>query len=391
MDALEVKAEEMERGGRQDGNFLSAISHGLKTPLHAIDTSLHLLSTDREASEEADHYLEIMRQSSADLLQQINQILDYSRLAQSKVQWQPMPVDLPRLMGEISQKLQPLAAEKGLDWQMEWGENSRIWVEIDPDHLSQILQVLLHNAIKFTTDGQVKLVASIVQEANQAELEISVIDTGQGLEISQWPQLIQPFAQGKRWVSGRHQGVGLGLSVAEGILKTQGRSLEVVSSPGSGATVFFRLPVNILEKQSEEIAGTGSTEFTDRHILIVEDNEINARLLKRLLESWGLTAEVASDGKKAIEQVSTRLPDMILMDLQMPVLNGFEAAEKIRKLRISGAESVPIIALTASTLMENRRKVMQSGMNDLLSKPVNPEEIRHMLETHLPVQVHEKG
>jgi CheY-like chemotaxis protein/HPt (histidine-containing phosphotransfer) domain-containing protein len=276
-----------------------------------------------------------------------------------------------------------------------WHGTSGAHYEGDPLRLRQILSNLVGNAIKFTHDGEIRIEARTVSQDDGLEwVEFSVTDTGIGISPEQLAKLFRPFSQADSSTTRKYGGTGLGLSIVRGLVQAMDGELGVDSEPGKGSRFWFRLP---LASVRPVVAGGGSVALpalapapsTGQRVLVAEDNQTNRKVIVAMLERLGLAVDLAENGQEALDWIMQgRPPDLVLMDVQMPVMDGQEATWRIRRWEQSAGRSpVPIVALTASAFEEDRQRCLAAGMNDFLSKPIDLEALRVVLDQWLPVSI----
>jgi CheY-like chemotaxis protein len=297
--------------------------------------------------------------------------------------------NIPELMQNVCGGQMLKAQEKELDFKVNIDNILKRKIVIgDPTRLSQIVFNLISNAIKFTHSGTVWVsVVCLEDRHNVVNVNFSIKDTGIGIEKENLDAIFEPFTQESITTTRQYGGTGLGLAIVKRLLELQGLHMEVTSKPGEGSEFSFNMefPVSTEQVVVQEVKQpVGVIEATDAighlRVLIAEDNMVNVMLMKKLFSKWGITPTIAENGERAIEMVQYGNFDIILMDLQMPVLNGFDAAMEIRKMRDTKKANTPIIALTASALFDIKERVFNSGMNDYVSKPFKPDELREKMQ-----------
>jgi CheY-like chemotaxis protein len=353
------------------------MSHEIRTPLNGLLGIIDLLESTKLDQVQLQ-YLEIIKNSGSSLLSIIRDILDYSKIEAGKVDIQVStfaPVQEVHAQLEI---LGALAQKKNISLQLHEEIGPQLVVEADRGKINQILLNLIGNAVKFTPDGgEVKV--SLSEEPLTEELLLlhySVSDSGIGISQENILRLSQPFFQVESSAIRSYQGTGLGLAIAKKMVELLGGELEVVSEPGQGATFQFSvLAKRMLGSQIARSKEDSSLEITREfgevyplRILIVEDNELNLQLMGLMFQQLGFAFEVAKNGQEAVDKVREQDFDLVFMDVQMPVKNGMEATEEIRK--IAGKESLIIIGLSANAFEDDQTKALEVGMNDYLTKPI---------------------
>ena len=379
--ALKQARDEAEAANQAKSSFLASMSHELRTPLNAILGFSRMLSREQHATADQQGKLAIINRSGRHLLSMINDILDLSKIEAERIELQEHSFDLVALIKEISLMIQSRAVEKGLSLIVEAESISIPYVKADTGKLRQILINLLSNAVKFTDEGGVTIrcdIESIPQEPNRCHIVIEVEDSGPGIEPARQAQIFEPFVQGID--EPVRKGTGLGLSICKKYAEFMGGSLELESEVGKGSLFRLRLPAKIAEaadvrtsvEDKPRVIGLAPTQKTWR-IVIADDNQENLLLLKSLLEEVGFIVLEAKNGKEAVEAFKKKSPDLIWMDMRMPVMDGYEAVRQIRQC--SGGDTVPVIAITASAFREQRQEILAAGCDDMVIKPFQVHEI----------------
>ena len=391
-DASESKATEKELLAEKDAAqadakaksaFLSSMSHEIRTPMNAI-LGLTDILLQQNLEETSLENLRAIRFSANNLLAIINDILDFSKIEAGKFSFENHPFDLFQVLDEINRGIRISAQNKNLLYEFRLAPEIPRYLRGDAVRLSQILLNLLGNSVKFTKTGKVQLSADVFSESDtQVELEFRVADTGIGIPKSQLSNIFNSFTQvhrGNRFLS---QGTGLGLSITRRLVELQEGEIRVESEVGKGSEFSFRLrylkamPQELLpEADDEEIH---HNQFRDLKVLVVEDNKINQLLARQLLSGWGVHVEVANDGFEAIAMLQRRVFDLILLDLQMPEIDGFEVARFVRKTIKAPMNQIPIVALTADAFTETRQLTQAAGMNDFITKPFQQKDLLRVL------------
>jgi signal transduction histidine kinase/CheY-like chemotaxis protein len=381
---LRKAADEAEQGLRTKTEFLSTMSHEIRTPLNVVIGMAHLLlrSTPRKDQEKN---LDVLLFSANNLLSIVNDILDYNKIEAGKINFEMIPMDIATVAQHITGGLSSKAEEKNIT--LTTDIDSRITHKVigDPTRTSQVIYNLVHNAIKFTEEGSVKLLIQVDEMTNEnVTLTVMVTDTGIGIEQKKQQLIFDRFTQADSSTSRSYGGTGLGLAITKRILELQGVTLNLRSEPGKGSVFFYTQqlvlsnePV-IQEVQHNEEAET-EQQLQNVPILVVEDNPFNVLVAQSLLERSGAIVDVANNGEEALEKIQPGKYRLILMDLNMPVMDGFEAT---RRLRARGV-TLPVIALTASLPAEVEKDVNSAGLTDIVVKPFNPDDLFRVLLKHL--------
>jgi signal transduction histidine kinase/CheY-like chemotaxis protein len=382
---LKDAAEQAREGLRVKSEFLSTMSHEIRTPLNSVIGMAHLLQRNDPRKDQHESF-EVLLFSANNLLSIVNNILDYNKIEEGKIHFEQIRMDIPAISKNILAGLKTLADEKRIELLLDLDPRINSYVIGDPTRMAQVLNNLVHNGLKFTSEGSVTLSVKLKStEQGQAILYFAVMDTGIGIPEDKKELILERFTQADSSTSRRYGGTGLGLSISQKILQLQGAGLIIESETGKGSTFSFtqKLPLTqekLSENKTKEKLADDQKPFKGIDILLVEDNPMNVLVAQTFLERSGATIDVAINGQEAIKKFDKTRHRLILMDLDMPVLDGYQAA---RILRNQG-ETVPIIALTASLPYEVQNEVNQAGLSDIMVKPFNPDELQRVIMLHLP-------
>lgn len=362
--------------------FLSTMSHELRTPLNAVIGMTNLIKDT--ATEEQTENLDILEFSAVSLLTLVNDILDYNKSENDKIELEAIPVNLAVLLHKICYGLQNKAIDKGFELALDVDEKLKEqWVTSDPTRLTQIIYNLAGNAIKFTEYGQVCVRAVVGDEnAEQVMVHFSVSDTGIGIPADRQGVIFDPFVQASADTTRHYGGTGLGLAIVKRLLGLFNSKIVLDSQPGKGSVFSFAIQFPLYKGIIKPIHTNTimSSSLEGLNVLIAEDNPVNALLLVKLLTKWQVNAVVTNNGQEAVNKLLHNSFDVVLMDLHMPLMDGYQATTYIRSLNNPLKAQIPIIALTASVSYNIYDKIKEAGMSDYVSKPFQPTVFYQKLE-----------
>jgi len=367
----------VEESLRAKGEFLAVISHEIRTPMNGVLGMAQLLLMT-QLTEEQQGYAETIRSSGEILLALINDILDLSKMESGKVTLDARPVDVRAVVNEVTQLLSGQAQEKKLALRSDVAPEVPAWFRGDATRIKQIFLNLVGNAIKFTHKGSVRV--EVVTMDNGGWLECRVKDTGIGIPPDRVGRLFEKFSQVDSSITRRYGGTGLGLAICKRLVEGMGGSITVESKHYQGTTFTFRIPAIPSEAPREVRSAPrpGPRPVMQARILLVEDNPVNQMLAMSMLQKLGASADLAKDGAEAVEKATVGAYDLILMDLQMPRMDGLTATRAIRAT--GGIRQPRIVALTANAMDSDREACLQAGMDDFLSKPFQASELQEKLD-----------
>ena len=363
-----------EDAAKSKGQFLSVMSHEIRTPLNAIIGVANLIN-ESEFQGEQKHIMQILKTSSDNLMALINDILDVSKIESGKLHLEYVDFNLKDVVKNLYDLFNFKAKEKGLDLQLNFDSKLNQKLLGDPLRINQILSNLIGNAIKFTEKGFVQInVRKVGEGKDYNDVHFEVKDSGIGIPDSKQNSIFETFEQADKNTTRIYGGTGLGLSISKQLLEMLGSDLLLKSVEQEGSTFYFTIRFNKVHSDKAENTIEDNeilSKLKGKRILIAEDNPVNIYILKQFLGKWQMQVKVADDGVKAVEMATNYNFDVILMDINMPVLDGYEAARKILAVK----PTVPIIAITATTLAETTELMKKSGIIDYVPKPFQPSEL----------------
>ncbi|MBS1662948.1 MAG: PAS domain S-box protein [Bacteroidetes bacterium] len=371
---------------RAKESFLAHMSHEIRTPMNGILGIASLLNKTRLDVQQRN-YLQLIQESANNLLVIVNDILDLEKIVAGKLQLESIPFKIVDKVATIIQSFIYRAEEKELGLVFQNSIPADLVVKGDPYRLSQVLNNLLGNALKFTNEGNIKVMTSITERDEDAVVvEITVIDTGIGISKEQLRTIFEPFEQADATISRKYGGTGLGLAICKNMVEMQNGELSVRSEQGKGSAFTIRVPYHLSIEAMQENEISQETDYKSlghRKILVAEDVELNQYLARHILESWDFEVVIVNNGREAIQALETAAFDCILMDVQMPEMDGIEATQHIRRLPDPVKSQIPIIALTANALKGDSEKYLAAGMTDYLAKPFDEERLFQVIYRNL--------
>lgn len=365
---LEEARENAEQSLETRKLFLANISHEIRTPINAISGMSGILA-DTDISDTQKQYVNAIQSSSKSLMVIVNDILDMSKLESGKFSADFIPFDIRSILDPMYTSYLLRTDEKGISFNIDYPKDMPRWVFGDPTRLGQILNNLISNAIKFTDKGSVSLKINFEKKDKLNDFCFSVTDTGIGIDQEKLKTIFEFFSQEDNTITRRFGGTGLGLAISKAISELLGGEIKVESEKNIGSTFKFCLSMPEAAAQEKNMIVTQS-DLTGKNVLIAEDNELNRFLAVSILKKWNANIHIAENGEEAVSALKNKEIDIVLMDIQMPIMDGIAASIAIRNELNS---NVPIIALTANALESEKEKCWQAGMNEYITKPYNPQ------------------
>lgn len=387
---MEVQLDRAKESNQAKSEFLSRMSHEIRTPMNAIIGLTQIALGSKDVTPQLNRQLEEIQYSSQFLLSLVNDILDMSKIENSKMQLNQSPFILRSLMEQAESMMRVQAEKKKIDLKFECDLQDECFVG-DALRIKQVIINLLSNALKFTGEnGKIILHVSETDRDNRngkRKLLFRVRDNGIGIEKKDLDRIFQSFEQSSDG-SKIGQGTGLGLAISSNLVRLMGGELSVISTKGQGAEFFFDIWMSVghMEKGKEDALNTVRRDIEGMQILLAEDNELNAEIVTFMLEEAGVKVERASDGQVVVDMFRSHPAgyyDLILMDIQMPVKSGLAAAQEIRRISCPDGSAIPIIAMTANTFKEDKEKASEAGMDGFIPKPFEMEQLYEVIESHL--------
>jgi signal transduction histidine kinase/ActR/RegA family two-component response regulator len=389
---LALSQNKAEKATKAKSMFLANMSHEIRTPMNGVVGMLSLLSSTSLTDEQRE-YISLVNSSSESLLTLINSILDYSKIESGKLEIENIHFNITDVINEVIVMMSALAENKSLVLKIKSIDLSQNTVIGDPTRLKQILINLISNAIKFTQKGSIELDVRLA-EVNKEQLNFSckVSDTGIGLSDEQLKNIFSPFSQADNSTTRKYGGTGLGLTIVKQLCELMNGDINVESILNTGSyfsfNLIYRKPEHDYAETSDNSALTESTHLSFKRILLVEDNRINQIVATKILTKLNLTADIAANGIEAIDKLNLAAYDLILMDCQMPEMDGYETTKAIREGK-AGIEhkNITIIAMTANAMKGDKEKCLNAGMNDYLAKPIAINTLHQKLTTWMQKRI----
>lgn len=371
-----------EEAARTKSEFLSNMSHEIRTPMNAILGLTDLLLHDSGLEGKNLENLKSIKYSADNLLVIINEILDFSKIEAGKISFECIDFSIQERLNNISKTLDFKASEKGIDFRTELDKDVPVNLVGDPYRLNQILLNLAGNSIKFTSEGEVKIKASVTKkEEKRITLRIAVSDTGIGISELKQESIFESFTQAYADTTRNFGGTGLGLAITKRLVRLQGGDISLTSKVGEGSTFYVEIPFEISELtdiKSEVKLDNGAKNLSGYKILVAEDNIMNQLVIKQLLVKWNVDLEIVQNGQEALEKIKTTKYNVVLMDLQMPIMSGYDSVKSLRQ-STNGHQNTPVVALTADAFPETKKRVLETGFNDFITKPFDTDELYNII------------
>jgi len=382
----EEMAAEAERANTAKSQFLANMSHEIRTPMNAIIGFSEVLEEEPLTGQQKE-YVKMILDSSRHLLELINGILDFSKIEAGRMRAETVECDIRALLANIESLMNPSAKQKQLEFKIDCTEDVPDTIVTDPAKLRQCIINLVSNAIKFTEQGYVKLTARQTAKDDKPFVEFEITDTGIGIPADKLDILFESFTQADGSTTRKYGGTGLGLAITKQLADLMGGNITVESEAGKGSTFRLVIPANTADGRhndyenfaaSQEVEKEAETSFSGR-VLVAEDSATNQVLIKPLLEKLGFVVTIAQNGLEVIEAVKNQHFELILMDMQMPEMNGYNATKKLRGLGVK----TPIIAMTANVDEEDKEECLRAGCDDYISKPIDRTHLVNVISNHL--------
>jgi signal transduction histidine kinase/CheY-like chemotaxis protein len=369
--------EELRSANEVKARFMANMSHEIRTPLNALIGITDSLEDTQEPAPQSE--IRLLSESAEQLLELFTGVLELTEVQDRR--HHGSVTDLPAFCRAIYAPFEATAREKGLQIEYAQAKNVPQWVRIDDWAFERALRLLIHNAVKFTDSGTV----TVAIDFEDHKLRARITDTGCGIDLDRLSELREPFVQGDLSTTKRYSGFGLGLALSDLCLHALGGKLEFCANKPQGTTASFALPISLATPPVEPDQGSApvDSESTRLPVLVVEDNPLNSKVLEKILERSGYECELTENGEEAVQALTQSSYCCVLMDCQMPVMDGYEATRRIRQREADTGEHIPIIAVTANALAEDRDLCLQAGMDDYLKKPVRKQELVVALEEHV--------
>ena len=386
IDNLVTARQKAEEAAQSKQTFMSTMSHEIRTPLNEVIGITNLLLQGNPRPDQMD-YLNTLKFSGNYLLTLVNDVLDYNKIESDKIVFEQTSFNLGEFLDEIMRSYSFRSKTKNLLFSIEKNGNLPVEVIGDPIRLNQILSNLLSNALKFTSEGSIKVIVKELSRTNdKSKLEFTVVDTGIGIASENHSIIFDSFTQATAGTTRQYGGTGLGLAICKKLIELQGGTISIESELGKGSSFRFVITLGIADKNNQARTTEVSENFIGlegKKVLVAEDNKINFYVANKFLTGWGISVTHAENGQLALEEVEKEDFDLILMDLHMPIMDGIEATRIIRKSEKPRIKDIPIVALTAAIMSESHDKIDDLNINDYVLKPFKPHDLFARILKHI--------
>jgi signal transduction histidine kinase/ActR/RegA family two-component response regulator len=384
--------EKAEKASLNKALFLSTMTHELRTPMNAVIGTVHLLLENNPKPDQIED-LQILKFSAENLLSLINDILDFNKIEAGKVEFEQTEFELSKLIKSILQSMAYKAQQSQIELRIRKDEHIPPIITGDPVRLSQVLNNLVSNAVKFTEKGYVEIALErIKQESDNIWIKFSVTDTGIGIPKNKTKLIFESYSQASRDTTRKFGGTGLGLAITKKLLELQDSQINLESAPGKGSKFYFTLRFKISQRPSHYMP-MAEEDMNDKDtlngikVLVAEDNHLNQVIIRKFFAKWGIQADIVENGKLAVHQLEEKRYDVVLMDLEMPIMNGYEASRIIN----SRFPDIPILAFSAYNKEESLQRIKGTGMIDCITKPLRPKDLFEMLVRYSKKKLEARG
>ncbi len=378
--------EQAIHNSKVKSDFLSTMSHEIRTPLNGIISITHLLNSEKNISNQYKDYFKNLRFASEGLLSLVNDILDFSKIEAGKIELQNEIFDLKTFLEDVKETFKFKAEENSSSLNFEWDKNLSHHYEGDKFRIAQILNNLISNAVKFTSHGHITLRASkigAVEKTNSVKILIEVEDSGIGIAQDKIDSVFDSFSQATSTTTQDYGGTGLGLAITRSLVELFGSEIRVKSTIGKGSCFYFELELPIAQSRDQKQANLNlKKDIRGLKVLLAEDNELNTFVVQRFMDLWNVDLDVVVNGKEAIEKAKSKLYDVILMDIEMPIMGGSSAAKIIQEGSSINSKT-PIYAMTAYAISDVNELPETEFFSGYLSKPLNPGQLHDTLSEYL--------